>query len=122
MHRSAEFLHAFILGVEVECRIGNAVCPQHYDIGWHITGTAGVFGAAAAAGKNSRTERAANDAGHLALQARSPPGSARCSARCARASIRAELHRTWIGITPFLPSGDLRVRIEFWKRCGASLT
>lgn len=47
----AEFLHAFILGVEVECRIGNAVYPAHYDVGWHITGTAGVFGAAAAAGK-----------------------------------------------------------------------
>jgi 2-methylcitrate dehydratase PrpD len=47
----ADFLHAFILGVEVECRIGNAVYPEHYDVGWHITGTAGVFGAAAAAGK-----------------------------------------------------------------------
>jgi 2-methylcitrate dehydratase PrpD len=45
-----DFLHAFILGIEVECRIGNAVYPEHYDIGWHITGTAGVFGAAAAAG------------------------------------------------------------------------
>jgi 2-methylcitrate dehydratase PrpD len=41
----------FVLGVETECRIGNAVYPEHYDIGWHITGTAGVFGAAAAAGK-----------------------------------------------------------------------
>ena len=47
----ADLLHAFILGVEVECRIGNAVYPEHYDVGWHITGTAGVFGAAAAAGK-----------------------------------------------------------------------
>jgi len=47
----ADFLHAFILGVEVECRIGNAVYPSHYDIGWHITGTAGVFGAAAAVGR-----------------------------------------------------------------------
>jgi 2-methylcitrate dehydratase PrpD len=47
----AAFLHAFVLGVETECRIGNAVYPAHYDIGWHITGTAGVFGAAAAAGK-----------------------------------------------------------------------
>jgi len=47
----AAFLHAFILGVEVECRIGNAVYPEHYDVGWHITGTAGVFGAAAAVGK-----------------------------------------------------------------------
>ena len=46
-----DLLHAFILGVEVECRIGNAVYPEHYDVGWHITGTAGVFGAAAAVGK-----------------------------------------------------------------------
>ena len=45
------FLHAFILGVETECRIGNSVYPAHYDVGWHITGTAGVFGAAAAAGR-----------------------------------------------------------------------
>jgi 2-methylcitrate dehydratase PrpD len=47
----AELLHALIIGVEVECRIGNAVYPDHYDRGWHITGTAGVFGAAAAVGK-----------------------------------------------------------------------
>ena len=46
-----EFIHAFVLGTEVECRIGAAVYPSHYDIGWHITGTAGVFGAAAAAGR-----------------------------------------------------------------------
>jgi 2-methylcitrate dehydratase PrpD len=46
----AAFLRALVLGVEVECRIGNAVFPAHYDIGWHITGTAGVFGAAAAIG------------------------------------------------------------------------
>lgn len=46
-----DFLQALILGVEVECRIGNAVYPNHYDAGWHITGTAGVFGAAAAVGK-----------------------------------------------------------------------
>ena len=46
-----EFLNALVLGVETECRIGNAVYPNHYDVGWHITGTAGVFGAAAAAGK-----------------------------------------------------------------------
>ncbi len=47
----AEFLHAFILGVEAECRIGRVVYPWHYDQGYHITGTAGVFGGAAAAGK-----------------------------------------------------------------------
>jgi 2-methylcitrate dehydratase PrpD len=47
----AQFLHAFILGMETTCRIGNAVMPGHYERGWHITSTCGVFGAAAAAGK-----------------------------------------------------------------------
>ena len=47
----ANIIHAFVVGVEVECRIGLAVVPNHYDVGWHITGTVGVFGAAAAAGK-----------------------------------------------------------------------
>ena len=46
-----DFLNALVLGVETECRIGNSVYPNHYDVGWHITGTAGVFGAAAAAGR-----------------------------------------------------------------------
>ncbi|MEA5160241.1 MmgE/PrpD family protein [Cereibacter johrii] len=46
-----DFLTALIVGIEVECRIGNSVYPAHYDRGWHITGTAGVFGAAAAVGK-----------------------------------------------------------------------
>jgi 2-methylcitrate dehydratase PrpD len=47
----AQLLHAFILGVEAQCRIGNAVSPGHYASGWHITATCGVMGAAAAAGK-----------------------------------------------------------------------
>ena len=47
----AEFVHAFVLGVEAEERVGLSVFPEHYERGWHITGTAGVFGAAAAVGK-----------------------------------------------------------------------
>lgn len=47
----AEFLHAFALGVDVECRVGNAVSPEHYERGWHITSTCGVLGAAAAGAK-----------------------------------------------------------------------
>src|SRR3984885_10361995 len=47
----AELLHAFILGVEVSCRVGNAVMPHHYRRGAHITATCGIFGAAAAAGR-----------------------------------------------------------------------
>jgi 2-methylcitrate dehydratase PrpD len=46
-----DFLNAFVLGFEAESRVGNAVYPAHYDAGWHITGTAGVFGAAAAIGR-----------------------------------------------------------------------
>jgi 2-methylcitrate dehydratase PrpD len=47
----AAFMHSFILGFEATSRIGNAVYPAHYDVGWHITGTAGVFGAAAGIGR-----------------------------------------------------------------------
>jgi 2-methylcitrate dehydratase PrpD len=46
-----DFLTSMVVGIEAECRIGNAVYPAHYDRGWHITGTAGVFGAAAACGR-----------------------------------------------------------------------
>ena len=46
-----DVLHAFLLGAEVECRVGNAVSPGHYARGWHITSTCGVFGAAAASAK-----------------------------------------------------------------------
>lgn len=45
----ARYLTAFALGCEAQLRIGNAISPSHYDRGWHITGTCGVFGAAVAA-------------------------------------------------------------------------
>ncbi|HVZ43592.1 MAG TPA: MmgE/PrpD family protein [Ramlibacter sp.] len=43
-----DLLAAFVVGVEVEGRLANAVSPWHYQRGWHITSTCGVFGAAAA--------------------------------------------------------------------------
>ncbi|MBU1440246.1 MAG: MmgE/PrpD family protein [Gammaproteobacteria bacterium] len=43
-----DLLLAFVLGVEIECRLGNAISPGHYRRGWHITSTCGVFGAAVA--------------------------------------------------------------------------
>ena len=52
----AEFMHALVIGCEIECRIGNAVFPEHYAMGWHITGTTGVFGAAAAIGRLLRLD------------------------------------------------------------------
>jgi 2-methylcitrate dehydratase PrpD len=45
----AAFLGAFAAGCEAQLRIGCAISPAHYDQGWHITGTCGVFGAAVAA-------------------------------------------------------------------------
>jgi len=49
--RGRDFVEAFILGFEAASRVGNAVYPAHYDVGWHMTGTIGVFGAAAAIGR-----------------------------------------------------------------------
>ena len=46
-----DVLVASILGMEICCRIGMAIHPAHYDAGWHITGTCGVFGAVAPAGR-----------------------------------------------------------------------
>ncbi|KIW86622.1 uncharacterized protein Z519_12747 [Cladophialophora bantiana CBS 173.52] len=46
-----EFLLAFVCGVEAQCAVGNAISPGHYRDGWHITGTTGSFGAAAAVAK-----------------------------------------------------------------------
>src|SRR6204780_1147629 len=46
-----DLILAFVLGQEVECRIGLAMSPSHYNKGWHITATCGVFGAAAGSGK-----------------------------------------------------------------------
>jgi 2-methylcitrate dehydratase PrpD len=42
-------LRAIVVGVEVECRLGLALFPAHYDAGWHSTATLGTLGAAAAA-------------------------------------------------------------------------
>ncbi|MBZ8134470.1 MmgE/PrpD family protein [Afifella sp. IM 167] len=46
----AQVLKGFVIGGEIECRIGNALTPYHYARGWHITSTCGVFGAAAGTG------------------------------------------------------------------------
>lgn len=45
-----ELLRAFVLGAEIECRLGNALSPYHYARGWHITSTCGPFGAALGVG------------------------------------------------------------------------
>jgi 2-methylcitrate dehydratase PrpD len=46
-----DLITAFSVGFEVECRVGLSVHPEHYEAGWHITGTAGTFAGAASAGR-----------------------------------------------------------------------
>ncbi len=43
-----QLVDALVLGIDVECRVGNVIYPDHYDRGWHITGSTGMLGAAAA--------------------------------------------------------------------------
>jgi len=46
-----EFLLAYIMGVEAECRIADAINPRHYQAGFHTTATIGGLGATVAVGK-----------------------------------------------------------------------
>ena len=46
-----ELVLAYVLGVEIECRIADAINPRHYQSGFHSTATMGGLGAAMAVGK-----------------------------------------------------------------------
>ncbi|MGD8521795.1 MAG: MmgE/PrpD family protein, partial [Desulfobacterales bacterium] len=46
-----EFMSAFLTGFEVECKIAEAIFPEHYAKGFHTSATVGTFGAATAASK-----------------------------------------------------------------------
>ena len=46
-----DVLTAVVAGVEVASRVGNGLGTQHFDRGWHVTGTVGHLGAALAAGR-----------------------------------------------------------------------
>jgi 2-methylcitrate dehydratase PrpD len=43
-----QLIDALVIGIDVACRVGNAMYPDHSDRGWHITGSTGTLGAAAA--------------------------------------------------------------------------
>ena len=45
----ADLLTAYVVGVEIESRLGALIGPAHYAKGWHVTSTIGIFGATAAA-------------------------------------------------------------------------
>jgi 2-methylcitrate dehydratase PrpD len=46
-----ELATAYIAGFETACRVGRMLMPSSQELGFHLTGVAGVFGAAAAAGR-----------------------------------------------------------------------
>jgi 2-methylcitrate dehydratase PrpD len=52
-----ELLDAFVLGFEVECKLGRAIGEPHYSLGWHATSTLGTIGAAAACSRLMRLDQ-----------------------------------------------------------------
>lgn len=51
-HRSGlDLLAAHALGYEVGARVSLALYPEHYDVGWHMTGTTGGLAAAVSSGR-----------------------------------------------------------------------
>ena len=47
----ADLMLAYQVGVEVECKVAEAIMPRHYQSGFHSTATCGSIGSAAAAAK-----------------------------------------------------------------------
>ncbi|WP_046115415.1 MmgE/PrpD family protein [Aquincola tertiaricarbonis] len=68
-----ELLDALVLGIDVACRMGNLMYPEHYDRGWHITGSTGTLGAAAACARLLRLD-AGQTAMALGIAASQPVG------------------------------------------------
>jgi 2-methylcitrate dehydratase PrpD len=54
-----DLMTAYQVGVEVECKVSEAILPRHYQHGFHSTGTVGTIGAAAGAAKLLGLEREA---------------------------------------------------------------
>jgi 2-methylcitrate dehydratase PrpD len=44
-------LQAYLVGMEVISKVGRGIAPDHYDKGWHSTGTLGTLGSASASSK-----------------------------------------------------------------------
>ncbi|MYM57591.1 MmgE/PrpD family protein [Thalassovita mangrovi] len=75
-----DLITSFVAGVEVECKIAEAINPDHYNLGFHTSGTIGTFGSAAAAsrmiGLNAdRTAQALGGAASMAAGIRANFGS-----------------------------------------------
>jgi 2-methylcitrate dehydratase PrpD len=66
-----DLMLAYHVGVEVECKVAEAISPRHYEDGFHSTGTCGCIGAAAAIAKlrGFNVERTLRTLGIAASQA-----------------------------------------------------
>ena len=53
-----DVLDAFVIGFEIECKLGRAIGGPHYALGWHATSTLGTLGAAAACSRLLRLDAA----------------------------------------------------------------
>ena len=47
----SELLTAYLVGIDVECKIAEAISPRHYQHGFHATATCGPFASASAVGR-----------------------------------------------------------------------
>src|SRR5438874_3674244 len=52
-----ELMLSYHVGVDVECKIAEAISPRHYQDGFHSTGTCGALGSAAACAKLLRFDQ-----------------------------------------------------------------
>jgi 2-methylcitrate dehydratase PrpD len=68
-----DIIDALVIGIDVSCRVGNAMYPDHYDRGWHITGSTGTLGAAAACARLLKLDTA-KTAMALGIAASQPVG------------------------------------------------
>src|SRR5579884_2943106 len=66
-----DLMLAYHVGVEVECKVAEAISPRHYEDGFHSTGTCGCIGSAAAIAKlrGFNVERTLRTLGIAASQA-----------------------------------------------------
>jgi 2-methylcitrate dehydratase PrpD len=69
----SEVITAFVAGYEIACRIGAALRPGHYNLGFHSTGTIGTFGATAACARLLGLDAEATAKGGTERAARGAP-------------------------------------------------
>ena len=106
-----ELLTAYIVGVEVACRLADAIHPDHYLKGFHPTGTIGAFGATAACAHllkldSIRTRWALGIAGTLASVLRAHRGTMTKSLNAGHAAENGVVAAT-LAKTGFSASTDI---------------